>query len=67
MELHACKIRLNDDQILTCRTVEQSLTLMEEMKEGAISHIEIDATDGHRIHTYTLMDYEESIESLMNL
>ena len=67
MDLHTCRIVLKNNQVLTCQSVEQSLGFLEDTSESGISMIEIDATDGHQIHSYLSHSLEESIENLMNL
>ncbi|MDN3702649.1 hypothetical protein ACFFUO_02970 [Vibrio artabrorum] len=67
MDLHTCRIVLSNQQVLICQSVEQSLNLLEEQADKGIAKIEIDATDGHQIHSYLSHSLEESIENLMNL
>ncbi|MBW3695141.1 hypothetical protein EK599_05520 [Vibrio sp. T187] len=67
MDLHTCRIVLKNHQVLTCQSVEQSLGYLESQNEGGISMIQIDATDGRKIHSYQCSSLEESIENLMNL
>ncbi|WP_428775027.1 hypothetical protein [Vibrio sp.] len=67
MNLHRCTIVLNDDRILQCKTVEQSLNVIEKMDRQSVTNVIIDASDGINIHTYPGLTLEESIESLMNL
>ncbi|GAB2646399.1 hypothetical protein [Vibrio panuliri] len=66
MNLHSCTIRLNDDSTLICKTVEQSLGVIEYHGQANITDICINATDGVGVNSYNL-PFEESIESLMNL
>lgn len=66
MNLQSCTIRLNDNSTLICKTVEQSLGVIEYHGQSNITDIYIDATDGYGINSYNL-PFEESIESLMNL
>lgn len=67
MVLHTCRIVLSNQQVLTSQSVEQSLSFLEDKAENGISMIEIDATDGNKIHSYMSHSLEESIENLMNL
>ncbi|WP_435250239.1 hypothetical protein ACMAZD_19455 [Vibrio sp. nBUS_14] len=67
MVLHTCRIVLSNQQVLTSQSVEQSLSFLEGKASKGVSKIEIDATDGHQIHTYLSHSLEESIENLMNL
>ena len=67
MVLHTCRIVLSNQQVLTSQSVEQSLGFLEEKADHGITKIEIDATDGHTIHSYMSHSLEESIENLMNL
>ena len=67
MNLHSCTIKLNDGSVLVCKTVEQSLGIIENQGKRNISHIKIDAQDGGAIYSYSDLSIEESIESLMNL
>lgn len=67
MNLHTCRIVLKNKKIITSQSVEQSLGYLEGKAENGISMIQIDATDGHRIHSYQCHSLEESIENLMNL
>ncbi len=67
MVLHTCRIVLSNQQVLTSRSVEQSLSFLEDKADNGISMIEIDATDGNQIHSYMSHSLEESIENLMNL
>ena len=67
MVLHTCRIVLSNQQVLTSQSVEQSLSFLEDKADNGISKIEIDATDGHTIHSYMSHSLEESIENLMNL
>ncbi|WKY59972.1 hypothetical protein Q5H80_20685 [Vibrio sp. SNU_ST1] len=67
MVLHTCRIVLSNQQVLTSQSVEQSLSFLEDEADKGISKIEIDATDGNKIHSYMSHSLEESIENLMNL
>ncbi len=67
MVLHTCTIKLNNNQILKCTTVEQSLGIIESQEVNSISNVILDVDDGNNIKTYQHLTLEESIESLMNL
>ncbi|CAH0536215.1 hypothetical protein [Vibrio marisflavi] len=67
MVLHTCTIKLNNNKILKCKTVEQSLGIIESEALDNISNVILDVEDGTDIKTYQHLTLEESIESLMNL
>ena len=67
MNLHTCTIKLNDGSILVCKTVEQSLGMIENQGTKNINSIDIDAKDGSAIYSYPCLTIDESIENLMNL
>jgi len=67
MVLHTCTIKLNNNTILKCKTVEQSLGAIESQEMSSISNVILDVEDGKDIKTYQHLTLEESIESLMNL
>ncbi|RJX66569.1 hypothetical protein DZ860_20030 [Vibrio sinensis] len=67
MDLHACTIVLTDHSKLICKTVEQSLGMIEHHGQSRINQILIDAYDGQSVHSYQNLSIEESIESLMDL
>ncbi|WP_162048624.1 hypothetical protein [Vibrio taketomensis] len=67
MNLHSCTIKLNDGSVLVCKTVEQSLGMIENQGIRNINCIDIDAKDGNAIYSYPSLSIDESIENLMNL
>ncbi len=67
MDLHTCVIVLKNQKVITSKSVEHSIGLIERNSENEISEIQINATDGINIKTYNYNNIEESLESLMNL
>ncbi|EGU44347.1 hypothetical protein VII00023_22689 [Vibrio ichthyoenteri ATCC 700023] len=67
MYLHSCTIVLCDHSKLICKTVDQSLGIIDYHGTSNIDAIEIKAKEGVRVHSYQTLSIEESIESLMNL
>ncbi|WP_394143440.1 hypothetical protein [Vibrio atypicus] len=67
MNLHSCTVVLNDDLIMTCDNVEQTLNIIDQHGPSNIHRILIDASDGQSVHSYHDLSIEESIESLMSL
>lgn len=67
MNLHSCTIVLRDHSKHICKTVEQSLGVIDSHGITNINAIEIQASEGLTIHNYQALSIEESIESLMSL
>jgi len=67
MNLHSCTITLSDESTLICKTVDQSLGIIEYNGTSNIERIFIDTIDGNHVRSYRDLSIEESIESLMNL
>ncbi|EGU34330.1 hypothetical protein RJD39_18305 [Vibrio scophthalmi] len=67
MNLHSCTIVLRDHSKHICKTVEQSLGVIDSHGVTNIDAIEIQTLEGPTIHYYQTLSIEESIESLMNL
>ncbi len=67
MDLHSCTIVLKNQQVITSKSVEHSIGIIERSSGNEISEIQISATDGINIKTYNYKNVEESLESLMNL
>jgi len=67
MNLHSCTITLSDESTLICKTVEQSLGIIEYHGPSNIESVFIDITDSKGISSYKNLSLEESIESLMSL
>ncbi|MCW1891402.1 hypothetical protein OK016_28490 [Vibrio chagasii] len=54
-----CRIVLSNQQVLTSQSVEQSSAFLKKKADHGITKIEIDATDGHTIHSYMSHSLEE--------
>ena len=67
MNLHLCTIVLSDHSTLICKTVDQSLGIIDSHGLSNINTILIEAKNGSGVHRYQTFSIEESIESLMNL
>ncbi|QLK47633.1 hypothetical protein DR996_21575 [Vibrio owensii] len=67
MDLHTCVIVLRNHKVITSKSVEHSIGIIERDSDNEISEIQINATDGVNIRTYHYRSVEESLESLMNL
>ncbi|MDA0148994.1 hypothetical protein [Vibrio sp. LaRot3] len=67
MNFHSCTIVLNDHSTMVCKSVDQSLAIIDSHGTSSIDSILIDTTDGKRIRNYHDLSVEESIESLMSL
>ncbi|NLS11904.1 hypothetical protein HGP28_03240 [Vibrio sp. SM6] len=68
MDLHSCIIVLRDQKVVTSKSVEDSLGIIETQGAEQIETVQINATsDGVDIHTYHCANIEESLENLMNL
>ncbi len=67
MDLHTCTIVLKNQKVITSKSVEHSIGIIEKNSDSEISEIRIDTTDGTNIKTYNYNNVEESLESLMNL
>ncbi len=67
MDLHTCVIVLRNQKVITSKSVDHSIGIIERDSGNEISEIQINATDGVNIRTYHYNNVEESLESLMNL
>lgn len=67
MDLHTCVIVLRNHKVITSKSVEHSIGIIERDSDNEISEIQINATDGVSIRTYHYRSVEDSLESLMNL
>ncbi len=67
MDLHTCVIVLRNHKVITSKSVEHSIGIIERESDNEISEIQINATDGVNICTYHYNSVEDSLESLMNL
>lgn len=67
MDLHTCVIVLKNQKVITSKSVEHSIGIIERNSDNEISEIQINATDGVNIKTFNYHNVEESLESLMNL
>ncbi|CAE6951275.1 hypothetical protein [Vibrio sp. B1FLJ16] len=67
MDLHTCVIVLKNQKVITSKSVEHSIGIIERNSGSEISEIQINATDGSNIKTFNYNNVEESLESLMNL
>ncbi len=68
MDLHTCVIVLKNQKVITSKSVEHSIGIIErDSQSNEISEIQINTTDGECIRTYHYNSVEESLESLMNL
>ncbi|AMF99816.1 MULTISPECIES: hypothetical protein [Vibrio] len=67
MDLHTCVIVLRNHKVITSKSVEHSIGIIERDSDNEISEIQINATDGVNIRTYHYHSVEDSLESLMNL
>ena len=67
MDLHTCVIVLKNHKVITSKSVEHSIGIIERDSDNEISEIQINATDGVNICTYHYNSVEDSLESLMNL
>ena len=67
MDLHTCVIVLRNHKVITSKSVEHSIGIIERDSDNEISEIQINATDGVNICTYHYSSVEDSLESLMNL
>lgn len=67
MNLHSCTIVLSNHSTLICKTVDQSLNMIDYHGPSNIDTIFIEANDGNHVLRYQALSIEESIESLMDL
>ncbi|AXY03600.1 MULTISPECIES: hypothetical protein [Vibrio] len=67
MDLHTCVIVLKNQKVITSKSVEHSIEILERDSDKEVSEIQINTTDGKNIRTYHYNCVEESLESLMNL
>ncbi|WP_423840817.1 hypothetical protein ONE56_19725 [Vibrio mytili] len=67
MNLHTCVIVLRNQRVITSKSVDHSIGIIERDLSNEISEIQINTTDGKNIQTYHYNTIEESLESLMNL
>ncbi len=67
MDLHTCVIVLRNQKVITSKSVDHSIGIIERDSGNEISEIQINAIDGVNIRTYHYNNVEESLESLMNL
>ncbi len=67
MNLHKCTIIMNNKEIITSDSVEQSLGIIEHQAANRIATVQIDAFDGQELKTFMCHSIEESLENLMNL
>ncbi|MGR5236367.1 hypothetical protein [Vibrio alfacsensis] len=67
MDLHTCVIVLKNQKVITSKSVEHSIGILERDSDKEISEIQINATDGEKVRTYHYNSVEASLESLMNL
>ena len=67
MNLHLCTIVLSDRSTLICKTVDQSLGIIDSHGPTNINTILIETKNGSSVQRYQTLSIEESIESLMNL
>ncbi len=67
MDLHTCVIVLRNHKVITSKSVEHSIGIIERDSDNEISEIQINTTDGVNIRTYHYNCVEDSLESLMNL
>ncbi|KII76757.1 hypothetical protein [Vibrio renipiscarius] len=67
MYLQSCTIVLRNHSTLICKTVEQSLGIIDHHGSSNIDAIVIKAKKGNHVHHYQTLSVEESIESLMSL
>ena len=67
MDLHTCVIVLRNHKVITSKSVEHSIGIIERDSDNEISEIQINAADGVNIRTYHYRSVEDSLESLMNL
>ncbi|MGR5068810.1 MULTISPECIES: hypothetical protein [Vibrio] len=67
MDLHTCVIVLKNQKVITSKSVEHSIGIIERDSDKEISEIQINTTDGEKIRTYHYNCVEASLESLMNL
>ncbi|EDP59810.1 hypothetical protein [Vibrio sp. AND4] len=67
MNLHTCVIVLRNQRVITSKSVEHSIGILERDSDNEVSEVQINASDGMNIRTYHYRSVEDSLESLMNL
>ena len=67
MNLHTCVIVLRNQKVITSKSVEHSIGILERDSDNEVSEVQINASDGMNIRTYHYRSVEDSLESLMNL